>query len=183
MLIRVSWERCLGWDCQADACDIRRAVSYKWEQEKMKTLTKYNPVTELDDLTSRINSFFGRPLIRPSGDGFFAEREWSLPVDVCEEDKEYVIKAELPEVKKEDVKVTIENGALKISGERKMVKEDNGVKYHRIERCYGAFERSFVIPEGAKADEVSAEFKDGLLKVHLPKGKEARPKSVEIEVK
>ena len=149
----------------------------------MKTLTNYNPVTELEALTSRINSFFGRPLLHPAGADFFADREWSLPVDVCEDDKEYVIKAELPEVNKEDVKITLEDGALKISGERKMVKEDNGVKYHHVERCYGAFERSFVIPEGAKADEVSAEFHDGLLKVHLPKGKEARPKSVEIEVK
>lgn len=149
----------------------------------MSALTKYNPVTELEALENRISSFFGRPLIRPSGEDFFASREWSLPVDVCEDEKEFLIKAELPEVKKEDLKITLDDGALKIRGERKLVKEEKGVKYHRVERCYGVFERSFVIPEGAKADEVSAEFKDGLLKVHLPKGKEARPKSVEVAVK
>ena len=151
--------------------------------KKMSTLTKYNPVTELEALESRIGNFFGRPLIRPSGEDFFASREWSLPVDVCEDDKEYLIKAELPEVKKEDLKITLDDGALKIRGERKLVKEEKGVKYHRVERSYGVFERSFVVPEGAKAEEVSAEFKDGLLKVHLPKGKEARPKSVEVAVK
>ena len=92
----------------------------------MSALTKCNPVTELEALESRISSLFGGPLIRPSGEGFFASRKWSLPVDVCEDDKEYLIKAELPEVKVDDVKITLEDGALKISGERKLENEGKG---------------------------------------------------------
>jgi hypothetical protein len=98
-------------------------------------------------------------------------------VDITEDDKEYLIKAELPEVKKEDVKVTVENGTLTITGERKFEKEEKGKKYHRMERAYGSFMRSFTLPEGAAGDKVSADFKDGVLKVHLPKSAEAKPKS------
>ncbi|MEI6035479.1 MAG: Hsp20/alpha crystallin family protein [Verrucomicrobiae bacterium] len=140
-------------------------------------------MTELDALQNRMSSFFGSPLIRrPIGDGILPSDEWALPVDVSEGPTEFVITAELPEVKKEDVKITVEDGMLKIAGERKFEKEENGIKYHRIERSYGAFARSFVIPEGAKGDKVSAEFREGLLKVHLPKCEKARPKAIEIDV-
>ena len=86
-------------------------------------------------------------------------------------------------MKKEDVKITVDDGVLRIAGERKLEKEEKGVKYHRIERSYGSFVRSFVIPDGAKGDEISAEFQEGLLKVHLPKGAEVKPKAIEIAVK
>lgn len=151
--------------------------------KKMSTLTKWNPAGEIEALQRRMGSFFGRPLLHPARDDFFAAGEWTLPVDVSENDKEFVITAELPEVKKEDLKITLEDGALKIAGERKLEKEEKGVKYHRIERSYGVFERSFVLPEGTKPGEVKAEFHDGLLKVHLPKNKETRPKALEIAVK
>ncbi len=108
--------------------------------------------------------------------------EWCPLVDVEESDKEYTIKAELPEVKKENVKVELENGSIRISGERKLEKEEAGRRFHRIERSYGSFERSFTLPEGTKKTEVSAEFKDGLLKVHLPKGETAQQKTHEIPV-
>jgi len=173
----------LGWDCRAETRDIRNANSYQREDKKMNILTKYNPVTEIESLQSRMNSLFGRPLVRGMGDDFLSTKEWILPVDVREDEKEYVITAELPGLKKEDLKITLKDGALKITGERKMEKEEKGVKYHRIERSYGAFERSFVVPEGAQSDKVEAEFHDGLLKVHLPKGKEARPKALEIAIK
>ncbi|MGB9601732.1 MAG: Hsp20/alpha crystallin family protein, partial [Limisphaerales bacterium] len=89
---------------------------------------------------------------------------------------------ELPEVKKDDVKVTVENGVLTISGERKFEKEEKGVRYHRIERSYGYFARSFSLPEDADAEKVSAEFKDGVLKVHVAKSEKARPKQIEVKV-
>ena len=108
--------------------------------------------------------------------------EWTPLVDVVEDDKEYLIKAELPEVKKENVKVTIENGVLTITGERKFEKEEENKKYHRIERAYGSFMRSFTLPQDAAGDKVNAEFKDGVLKVHLPKSAEAKPKSIDVKV-
>jgi HSP20 family protein len=92
------------------------------------------------------------------------------------------LKAELPGMKKEEVKLTVEGGTLSISGERKAEKEEKDKKYHRMERSYGAFQRSFTLPEGALAEKISAEFKDGVLLVHLPKGETAKPKAIEVKV-
>jgi HSP20 family protein len=108
--------------------------------------------------------------------------EWSPLVDIMEDEKEYLIKAELPDMKKEDVKLTVENDVLTISGERKYAKEEKGEKYHRIERAYGSFLRSFSLPEDADGSKVSADYKDGMLKVHLPKSERAKPKAIEVKV-
>lgn len=108
--------------------------------------------------------------------------QWSPLVDITEDDKEYMVKAELPELKKEEVKVTVENGELTISGERKFEKEEKGRKYHRIERSYGSFMRSFTLPEGVNGEKVMADFKDGVLKVHLPKDEKVKPKTIEVMV-
>jgi len=108
--------------------------------------------------------------------------EWAPLVDIMEDEKEYLIKIELPEVHKDDVKVTVEGGTLTIAGERKAEKEVKGRKLHRVERFYGRFERSFSIPDDAEGSEVKAEFKDGILRVHLAKSEKARPKQVEVKV-
>ena len=108
--------------------------------------------------------------------------EWSPLVDISEDDKEYRIKAELPEVNKEDVKVTAEAGTLTIMGERKFEKEEKGKKYHRVERAYGSFGRSFSLPDDASPAKVSAEFKDGVLTVHLVKDEKAKPQQVEVKI-
>ena len=108
--------------------------------------------------------------------------EWAPSVDITEDEKEYLVKADLPEVKKEDVKVTVENDVLTITGERKFEKEEKEKKYHRIERAYGHFLRSFSLPDFVDGSKVSADFKDGVLKVHLPKTEKAKPKAVEVKV-
>ncbi|MGB9276736.1 MAG: Hsp20/alpha crystallin family protein, partial [Terrimicrobiaceae bacterium] len=143
----------------------------------MNALTKWNPFRELEDIQSRLSSLFGRTPLRGFGEEAMTVSEWTPLVDIAEDDKEYLIKAELPEVKKEDVKVTVEGGVLTITGERKFEKEEKGKKYHRLERAYGSFMRSFTLPEGAAGDKISADFKDGVLKVHLAKSPEAKPKS------
>ena len=148
----------------------------------MNALTKWNPFRELEEIQNRLSSLFGRTPVRGLGEEAMTVSEWTPLVDITEDDKEYLIKAELPEVKKEDVKVTVENGTLTITGERKFEKEEKGKKYHRIERAYGSFIRSFTLPEGAAGDKVSADFKDGVLKVHLPKSAEAKPKSIDVKV-
>jgi HSP20 family protein len=152
------------------------------EQKVMNALTKWNPFRELEEIQNRLGSLFGRTPMRGLGEEAMTVNEWTPLVDITEDDKEYLIKAELPEVKKEDVKVTVENGTLTITGERKFEKEEKGKKYHRIERAYGSFMRSFTLPEGAAGDKVSADFKDGVLKVHLPKSAEAKPKSIDVKV-
>ena len=148
----------------------------------MNALTKWNPFRELEEIQSRLSSLFGRTPLKGLGEETMTVSEWTPLVDITEDEKEYLIKAELPEVKKEDVKVTVENGTLSITGERKFEKEEKGKKYHRVERAYGSFMRSFTLPEGTTGDKVSAEFKDGVLKVHLPKSEEAKPKSIDVKV-
>jgi HSP20 family protein len=108
--------------------------------------------------------------------------QWSPLVDITEDEKEYLIKAELPDMKKEDVRLTVENDVVAISGERTFEKEEKGKKYHRVERAYGSFVRSFTLPEDADGSKVSADFKDGMLQVHLPKSQKAKPKTIEIKV-
>jgi HSP20 family protein len=152
------------------------------KEKLMNALTKWNPFRELEEIQNRLGSMFGRTPLRALGEEKMTVSEWMPLVDIIEDEKEYMIKAELPEVKKEDVKVTVENGTLSITGERKFEKEEKGKKYHRVERAYGSFMRSFTLPEGTTADKVSAEFKDGVLKVHLPKSEEVKPKSIDVKV-
>jgi HSP20 family protein len=103
-------------------------------------------------------------------------------VDIQETDKEYVIKADLPEMKREDVKVELRDGALTIEGERKREKEEKDKKFHRIEREYGKFVRRFALPTEVDSTKVQAEFKEGVLNVHLPKTATAKPKAIEVKV-
>jgi len=141
---------------------------------------------EIEDMQRRMATMFDWSPFRrgrlTAEDESIAVPQWAPLVDVAEDDKEYLIKVELPEVKKEEVKVVVEGGTLTITGERKAEKEEKGRHFHRVERHYGLFERSFAVPENADPDHVKAEFKDGMLRVHLPKNEQARPKQVQVEV-
>lgn len=103
-------------------------------------------------------------------------------VDIYEGDKEITLKAELPGMKKKDVHVEINDGVITLRGERKIEKEDKTENYHRIERGYGSFHRSFTLPGTVERDKVKAHYKDGILKVTLPRTEEAKPKSIKVEV-
>jgi len=150
----------------------------------MNALTRWNQLRQLEALQHGLGSLFGRsPVHLPEGqEEQIAVAEWAPLVDISEDDKEYLIKAELPEVKREDVKVTAEEGTLTITGERKFEKEEKGKKYHRVERSYGSFARSFSLPDDASPAKVSAEFKDGVLTVHLVKDEKAKPQQIEVKV-
>lgn len=149
----------------------------------MNTLTRWDPFREMDDLQKRLTSIFGLPRASAAnGREEMTVAQWLPPVDITEDEKGYVIKAELPEVRKEAVKVTVESGVLTISGERKFEEEEKDRKYHRIERAYGSFTRSFHVPDDADDAKVGAEFKDGVLTVRLAKSEKARPKSIEVKV-
>ena len=150
----------------------------------MNTLTRWNQLKQLEALQHGLGSLFSRsPTQWPEGqEEPMAVAEWSPLVDISEDDKEYRIKVELPEIKKEDVKVTAEEGTLTITGERKFEKEEKGRKYHRVERAYGSFGRSFSLPDDASPAKVSAEFKDGVLTVHLVKDEKAKPQHIEVKV-
>ena len=145
--------------------------------------TRWNPFKDIEEMEKRLATYLGRPAVRPeAGKEAMTVAEWSPLVDITEDEKEYPIKADLPEVKKEDVKLTVQDDVMCISGERKYEKEEKGKKYHRVERAYGSFMRSFSLPEDADGSKVNAEYKDGVLKVHLPKSEKAKPKSIEVKV-
>lgn len=152
----------------------------------MNALTRWNPFREMEDMQRRMSSLFDWSPFRRSNltndEESITVAEWAPLVDIAEDDKEYLIKVELPEVQKDNVKVTVESGTLTISGERKAEKEEKGRKFHRVERYYGRFERSFTIPDDAASDNVKAEFKEGVLRVHLAKSEKARPKQIEVKV-
>ena len=145
-------------------------------------LTRWNPFKEMDQLQNRLASFWGSDPFRTNGQETLTVAEWTPRVDIVEDEKEFLVKAELPEMKKEDVKVTVEDGVLTLSGERKLEKEEKNKRYHRIEREYGSFVRSFTLPAGTSGDKVTADFTEGLLKVHLPKDSKAAAKTVDIKV-
>lgn len=138
----------------------------------------------MDDIQNRLfNHLFKTQPARNNGEQeSLTVSEWTPLVDIIEDDKEYVIKGELPEIRKEDVKVTVENGLLTISGERKLEKEEKGKRYHRVERAYGSFVRSFSLPDDADCNKVNADFKDGVLRVRVGKSETARPKQIEVKV-
>lgn len=151
----------------------------------MYNVTRWDPFREMDEIQKRFGSIFGLTPQRAAvanGKEDMTVAQWLPLVDITEDDREYLIKAELPEVKKEDVKVTVENGVLTISGERKFEKEEKDKRYHRVERAYGSFTRSFSVPDDADDGKVGAEFKDGVLTVRLTKSEKARPRSVEVKV-
>ena len=154
----------------------------RWDP--VREMTRWDPMKEMEEILARS---FRSPFAQPWGridfhDEALMPADWAPLVDVEETEKEFLIKAELPEVKKEDVKVTIEGGMLSIEGERKHEKEEKTRKLHRVERSFGRFVRRFTLPAEAENAKVGAEFKDGVLYVHVPKMAAARPKTIDIKV-
>ena len=146
------------------------------------TLVRWDPFRELEDMSERLNRVFARPSLRNSGKENLTVADWMPTVDISETEGEYLIKAELPEVRKEDVKVTVENGVLTLQGERRQEKEEKGKKFHRVERSYGSFIRSFSLPESVDESAVKAVYKDGVLHLHLPKSEKVKPKAIDVKV-
>lgn len=145
-------------------------------------LVRWDPYRELEEMTNRLNRLFGRATATADGNEMMVRADWTPSVDISETDEEFQIKAELPGVKKEDVKVTLENGILTLQGERQQEREDKDLKFHRIERSYGQFVRSFTLPDLVDDAKVKAEYKDGVLNLRLPKSEKAKPKAIEVKV-
>jgi HSP20 family protein len=149
------------------------------------SIVRWDPFRELEDVSSRLNRLFGQGLLPRTSEqarDTMAAVDWAPSVDIAETNEEFNVKAELPGLKKEDVKVTVDGGVLRIEGERKQEQEEKNKKFHRIERSYGSFLRTFTLPENVDDEKVRAEFKDGVLNVRLPKSEKAKPKAVEIKV-
>lgn len=147
------------------------------------SLVRWDPFSDFDVFFNRMmpRALAGWPRLIPGGDGGPA-LAWTPSADISETDKEYLIRAELPSVKKDEVKVTVDNGMITIQGERKQKQEDKNEKYHRIESVRGSFTRSFSLPDDVDISGIKCESDDGVLTVHMPKSKATQSRPVEIKV-
>ena len=140
-------------------------------------LVRWEPFESLSKMQSRMNDLFG--------ERFWAQTDsatWYPPVDVLESKDAYLVRAELPGMKKEDFHLEVKDGVLTLSGERKSEKATDGAEYRSVERISGKFWRSFSLPETVKHDAIQATYKDGILEIHVPKAEEAKPRQIEITV-
>jgi len=150
------------------------------------TLVKWNPTRDLFNLEKEFNKIFST-----FGDKFGISRAdeeayenaiWSPLADISEDDNKYTVTLDLPGVDKNDVKLSFTEGKISISGERKQESEEKNTKYHRVERMYGKYFRSFALPNKIKEDKIDAQFKNGQLTITIPKADEVKPKEIEIKV-
>jgi len=138
------------------------------------SLTHFDPLANIRLFEDAFTRMFNEPQ---------TNRPWTPAVDIYETENELVMKADLPDVDLKDIDVRVENQTLTLAGERKFEKEDSGKGYHRIERSYGNFTRSFAVPNSFDTDKIAASFKNGVLSVTLPKKEAAKPRQVKIEAK
>jgi HSP20 family protein len=146
----------------------------------------WDPFREFQDLSDRLNRFFqttpSNLANQSEGEQALRGFDWSPAVNISETEKAYVIKADLPEVRKEDVKLTVENAVLTLEGERRQQKKEENEKFHRVESIYGRFVRRFTLPDDAQDEKVEATFKDGALLISIPKAAAKSPKARQISV-
>ncbi|OQX84044.1 hypothetical protein B6D60_09780 [candidate division KSB1 bacterium 4484_87] len=141
------------------------------------SLIRWQPKSEWMDLPSDLDRFFGDFGL----DFWKSDTVWQPAVDIVETKNNFEVKAELPGLKKDDIKIQFEDGVLTLTGERKIEKEDKDKNFYRVERRYGKFQRCFSLPRNVKADEIKANYKDGILTVNIPKAEEAKAKEIEIK--
>ena len=139
------------------------------------SLIRWEPIHEMDEFFRQYSPFLTRARREEN-------KEWTPTANISETEKEYLIKADLPEVNKEDVKITLHDGVMTISGERKREREEKGSNEIRIESFYGTFSRSFSLPDNVDTQAIRADSKDGILRVHVPKTEAVKPKSISIDV-
>jgi len=147
------------------------------------TLTPWNPIRDLVQLQNRINHVFSDAYGPGTEEGLMNSGTWIPPVDIYQNgDHELVLKAELPDMKREDIAITVDNNTLILKGEKKLTEEVKDDHFHRLERRYGSFSRSFVLPPMVDTTKVSAEYKNGVLSLKLPLREEAKPRQIAVNV-
>jgi len=146
-------------------------------------LTKWEPLRDLLTLQDRMNRLFDDSMrgIRPE-ENALSSGIWSPPVDIYETESDVILKAEVPEVNQKDIDIQVENNTLTLKGERKFEKETKKENFHRIERAYGTFTRSFTLPNAIDQERIHADYKDGVLKITMPKREETKAKQIKVSV-
>jgi len=149
-------------------------------------LTRWNPARDLVNLTEEFDRF-NRMIRNAFGEEPFEtsllQSSWSPAVDISEDKDNFYVNVEVPGLKKDDVKISFQDGTLSIQGEKKVEREEKDKNYHRVERGFGKFERFFRIPTNVKVDQIEAKFENGLLNITVPKAEEAKPKEIEVKIK
>jgi HSP20 family protein len=145
------------------------------------TLVRWRPMRDVWSIQNEINrtfdNFFGRTERED-----WTESRWAPAIDISENKDDLMVNVEVPGMKKEDIKVTLQDGILTVKGERKQEKEEKDKSFHRVERSYGSFCRSFTLPTTVQGDKIKANYKDGVLMISLPKVEEVKPKEISIDV-
>ena len=144
------------------------------------TIVRYDPFRDLRTLQEEVNRLFSNNLSHSFGEEGIARGAWNPNVDIYENKDQIVLEAELPGMNREDFDLTIENSVITLRGERHFEKKDETVNYHRVERSYGSFTRSFTLPQTVSGDGVKAEYRDGVLRVTLPKREETKARRIEV---
>ena len=144
------------------------------------SIVRYDPFRDLRTLQDEVNRLFSTNIGRAFGDEGIARGAWNPSVDIYENKDQIVLEAELPGMNREDFDLTVENNVITLRGERRFEKKDDGDNYHRVERSYGSFTRSFTLPQTVSADGAQAEYRNGVLRVTLPKREEVKARRIEI---
>ena len=143
---------------------------------------RYDPFRDLRTLQEEVNRLFSTNLTRAFGDEGIGRGAWAPSVDIYENKDQIVLEAELPGMNREDFELTVENNVLTLRGERRFEKKDEADNYHRVERAYGSFTRSFTLPQTVSPENATAEYKNGVLTIRLPLRDEAKPRSIKVDV-
>lgn len=146
----------------------------------MNAVMRWNPLREIETLQNRVFNALSPSMSPPDSEN--EGRPWAPLVDIVEDPVAYLITTELPQVRKEDVKITLENGRLTVSGERKPSVQQEGRRIHRLERPYGAFFRTFALPDDSDPGKVNAVFNEGVLQITVPKHEKALPRQIDVKV-
>lgn len=144
------------------------------------SIVRYDPFRDLRTLQEEVNRLFSTNLTRGFGEEGIGRGAWVPSVDIFENKDQIVLEAELPGMKREDFELTVENNVITLRGERRFEKQDDTDNYHRVERSYGSFTRSFTLPQSVSAEGANAEYSNGVLRVTLPKREEAKSRRIEI---
>ena len=155
----------------------------RWEP--FRGLRRWGPLGEISSLQREMdrlfNEYFGK--MKGTEEEGLVARAWAPAMDIYETEEKLVLKAELPGLKKEDIDIRVQDNTFTLKGKKKFEKEVQQENYHRVERTYGTFQRSFTLPNTVKQEGIEATFKDGILEISLPKAEEARPKQIQVQVK
>ncbi len=148
------------------------------------SLVRWDPIRDMEEMAERVNRYLGHPVLARTIDDRkenLGLPDWVPVADVVETPHAYLVRLELPGLAAQDVKVSLDSHVLSVAGERRQEERDKQTRYHRVESAYGSFLRRFTLPDDVDEQKLRAEFRDGILSVHVPKAEHAQPRAIEVK--